>query len=323
MNAFTIPKNYSEVAECYNWGTILPLPAGQKFPPPSGYTGQSGVDPNRVTVATWKLSQGTNYALRLPDGVVGIDVDQYDAKGGAGTMGELLGQLGALPATVMSTSRGIESGSGIWFFRYPGGRLSGKAGTDIDVIQHTHRYAVVWPSVVEGRRYTWYDRDGEALTGPPALEDLAELPAAWVEHLRTGVSTYKTERAPRAKREKFESWLTGDDSPPCGATKATVKRWADNFERLTRGSHHDTMLAALHAITQTCGEGHSGYEWALDEMREAWADAVDGRYGEFERMVDGAASKAANDYEEGATDPCRLVRVGPSASLLRALGVAA
>ncbi len=64
-------------------GTLL-LPAGKKFPPPAGFTGEDGRWPTDETVAAWSDRAGDdfNLALRLPDDLLGIDVDAYDDKPG-------------------------------------------------------------------------------------------------------------------------------------------------------------------------------------------------------------------------------------------------
>lgn len=168
---------YSAVSPLYALGNLLPLPEGKKFPPPGGYTGESGRDVTDVERTTWAAQVG-NYALRLPDGVVGIDVDQYGQKRGLDTIREREAELGQLPDTWTSTSREYASGSGIRFYRYPGGKLAGAVGESVEVIQHSHRYAVVWPSVVDDRAYRWYRPDGTVAERPPKAEELPELPEA-------------------------------------------------------------------------------------------------------------------------------------------------
>lgn len=171
------------------WPGVLPLPYGKKFPPPEGYTGADGKLPDVAELVAWMRQGPANLALRLPAGVVGIDVDHYGDKPGMATLQELMAQLGPLPATWSSTSRGADSPARVWLYRLPQAdiRLVGKPGPGIDVLQHHHRYLVAAPSVhPEGGVYAWYRPDftpaGEAEL--PAVADLPFLPDAWVAALR-------------------------------------------------------------------------------------------------------------------------------------------
>jgi replicative DNA helicase len=189
------PNPYADHAFAYRragWHGVLPIPtppAGTppgKGKPPAGYTGAKNADvyPSPADIQTWidwDPERG-NIALRLPRTVLGIDVDAYDGKAGAATLAKWEDRWGALPPTVMSTSR--TDGSGIRLFRVPE-RPSwrGEEG-GVELIWHGHRYVIVWPSVhAEGRIYRWIDqRTGEVLERHPSI-DLAELPDAWVAGL--------------------------------------------------------------------------------------------------------------------------------------------
>lgn len=166
------------------WGPLL-LPTGQKTPPPSGYTGESGKRVRQEDVNRW-LEQNPrgNVGLRLPLNVIAIDVDCYDGKKGAETLTDLERGYGELPPTWSSTSR--EDGSRQYFYRVtPGTRLPGALGAGVEVLQNHHRYAVVWPSVhpATGRTYTWYTPDGTAAEPGvvPSVGDLTDLPNEWTE----------------------------------------------------------------------------------------------------------------------------------------------
>ncbi len=65
------------------WLGVLPLPVGQKWPPPEGFTGRDGRDPSDDDIAAWIGHQPcANVAVRYPDGVLGLDVDNYGASPG-------------------------------------------------------------------------------------------------------------------------------------------------------------------------------------------------------------------------------------------------
>ncbi len=148
------PPLYAAVAMDYHASGVgfpLPLPPQAKQYPPKGVTGRQGVDPTPGKVKAWcrHRQPRTNVALRLVNGVVGIDVDAYGGKQGERTLARLEQLLGSLPATVVSTSR-TDGVSGIGLFQVPPGRLwtpavraqqqDGSVTAHIDVIQRSHRH---------------------------------------------------------------------------------------------------------------------------------------------------------------------------------------
>ena len=69
--------SYADLADIYRnrgWRGVLPLKPGTKSPPPAGYTGKSAPDPTDDQIEQWKGCVG-DVAVRMPDGVIGIDVD--------------------------------------------------------------------------------------------------------------------------------------------------------------------------------------------------------------------------------------------------------
>ena len=88
------------------WLGVLPLPVGQKWPPPPGLTGANGRDPNDSEIVSWIRDRPcANVAIRYPEGVIGLDVDNYDGKPAARTLAAHEAQLGLPPATWIITSR--------------------------------------------------------------------------------------------------------------------------------------------------------------------------------------------------------------------------
>ena len=178
-------------------GSPLPLPARRKAHPPTGWTGAAAPYPSGADVAEWAESDPDgNVGLRFARNVVGLDVDAYDKTGkikdenklpAVLTMRSAIAECGALPDTVVSTSRGVGR-SGIRFFRVPDSTDTSRfrdLGPGVETIRASHRYAVVAPSIhPEGGVYTWYSTlTGERLDGPPSLGDLPLLPAAWIARL--------------------------------------------------------------------------------------------------------------------------------------------
>lgn len=165
----------------------LPLPAGQKEPPPRKFTGGGKPHPTDVDVLRWCKEHGDgNIGLRLAevpselmsgrdelpvvyagnnvDGweLIGIDVDNYakadgPTKIGAAELSGLEAQLGELPTTALSGAR-FETGSCIAVYLVPKGyRFAGKVAESIEVVQKRHRYMVVHPSTHPDAR----DADGQ------------------------------------------------------------------------------------------------------------------------------------------------------------------
>ncbi|WP_331436285.1 phage/plasmid primase, P4 family [Gordonia sp. w5E2] len=302
-------------------GTPLPLPEGQKYPPPKDTTGGKNPRPTDDEALARFDDLVGNVCLRVADGVIGIDVDIYGDKHGDQTMRAKVEQWGPLPDTYMSTSRDPETGSGIYYFRVPAGfKLKGKVGADVEIIQPGHRYAVVAPSVVEGRAYRWFGPDLEPCD-PPNVEDLPELPAEWFDHYLEGAAD-----APRADVEEIDdlaealAWLEenipGYDAPMSGQMNRQTD--PDKLAEEATGGAHDAMLARVHEVVRLASEGHHGLKAALDRIESAFADETLGAKGEarrdltsarleWNRSLCGEVSDLADDVEN---DRVRISKVG-------------
>lgn len=187
---------YGTAAPVYieaGWTNVLPLPHGQKFPPPSGFTGANGVEATPAQVSGWIAARADgNLAIRLPRNVIGIDVDDYGDKSGAATFAAREAEWGTLPTTVMTTSRG-GGASGIRLYTIPTGlSWPNVVGEHIDVIRHGHRYAVAAPSVhPSGAAYRWITSDTRKPVEIPRVDSLPALPDAWVSGLSMGAAADK------------------------------------------------------------------------------------------------------------------------------------
>ena len=84
------------------WGPI-PLPTGQKAQPPVGFTGGHPVPSyaDWYTIYEENPAKWGNLGARVPERVVGVDVDAYDGKNGAATW-NLLGGKDFEPTVVLS-----------------------------------------------------------------------------------------------------------------------------------------------------------------------------------------------------------------------------
>jgi hypothetical protein len=199
---------YADAAMTYlsrGWAP-LPLPPRDKAEPPKGWTGHGAPWPSGADVTEWAANGhgAGNIGIRMPDDVVGIDVDDYDDKGGGETLAKLEARLGLLPPSPKSTSRPDDPVSGIRFYQVPGGRHWHDPGPGVEVIQHTYRYAVVAPSIhPEGRSYLWLAPDGAQIPGP-AVADLPVLPEAWVGDLSVEAMGRHTGRWSELDREALD-----------------------------------------------------------------------------------------------------------------------
>jgi hypothetical protein len=187
-----------------------------------------------------------NCLLRLEAGVIGIDIDDYWKGGlrkrGFETISRWSQGLGPLPPTYSSTSRGPNQHSRILFYR-----LSQdtelisilESGGDVEVIQHHHRYAVVWPSIhpETGDQYQWYGPDGD-FSPPPKPNQLAMLPASWETALR------KKKRMSPITQEGFqgnvEEWAASFSDEDASELVEEFLEEFENRPRLHVG--HDELL---------------------------------------------------------------------------------
>ena len=188
MNAPTYAAAALEYLE-RGWSP-LSLPSGQKKDPLAGWTGYRGryVETSDDVEVQAKAHPNGNVCLRMPETVLGIDVDAYDGKVGAETLADAEARLGFLPDTWWSSSR--EAPSGIRFFRVPAGLKWCDVGLHVETISWHHRYAVVAPSRNPdnaGMAYTWTGPDGQPCQAP-VVEGLPDLPDKWVDALTKGAA---------------------------------------------------------------------------------------------------------------------------------------
>jgi hypothetical protein len=208
MTDTTYSGPYERAAHIYRsagWHGVIPIgrQPGRKYPPPGdrhrSFTGHDAPDPSGADIQAWLdgPERAFNIGLRLPAGVIGLDVDAYPGKLGGETLAGLIKNRGALPPTWVTSARS-DGVSGIRLYRVPltldGREINwpGEAGKHIEIIQHGHRYAVVWPSTnpeAAGAEYRWLwhgetgarrDAEGEAL---PRAEALPSLPDTWLRGL--------------------------------------------------------------------------------------------------------------------------------------------
>ena len=287
---------YADAAPLYQlkgWSPV-PLPPGQKDPPPTGWTGYAAPFVSGADVHEW-ASNGkavANIGLRLPQTVLGLDLDNYDGKPGLDTMLDACKRLGALPASPRSTSRHDDPVSGIRFYRVPAGRCwADVLGPGVEIIHYGHRYAVAAPSVhPEGRPYAWYAPDGTLMAEPPAVDALPVLPAGWVADLDRGDIADRGGKA-KLRTADVQAWL--DDLPdglsPCGYMTRLIGELGDGLKG--SASRHDLVRGYIGKMVRGGDQGHHGTLTAVDTAEQLFrAERALSDPHEVDRMVSGAVA---------------------------------
>jgi hypothetical protein len=313
------------------WTGVLPLPRNAKAPLPKGFSGRAGAYPDDEQVQRWMRERPTgNIALRMPGDVLGIDVDAYDytypvldeqknpiagtdgapltavgTKTGDLTLYALEAELGPLPPTWRSSSRG-DGPSGIRFFRVPPGLLWGDLGEHLEGIWWGHRYAVVYPSINpdSGLRYQWIDETAdEPVWGvdPPKVTDLTELPEAWTARFGRAADAPRPPRAPRAPRPDTPRAAVARE--PEGSrefTRAQAAAWVQPYlDRLRSagiGSINIELNTAAKVISHfvpTVWKRTAAEALLLDALN---ATAYDGKSWQAEATVASAMNSAVADW---------------------------
>lgn len=255
------------------YDTTLPLPYGKKFAPPAGYTGKEATVPTMETLQTWLSgNQRSNAALRLPENLIGIDVDAY--KGGLETLARLESELGSLPETVSITSR--NDGSGIFLYRNVSRAiLPGALGPAVEVIQPHHRYVVLPGSLhpVTGKEYAL-----RGSTSPVEPRKIPRLPRAWVRGLQALKSAPAT---------PVEITRVTDTETMCPWMGRAIDKF---YAAVASGeARYDSALRAAYNISMLSQEGHTGAVEALQRLQQAYMLATSERSiaagGEWHRMT--------------------------------------
>lgn len=316
MSTNPTDKSYATDALKYwgaGWQGILPVPPKRKDPLPTGFSGHDGAYPDRDQIKHW-IEKGfsanckdglgyrpfqasdANLALRLPNSVIGIDVDAYDSKKGRECLAHAEELWGPLPPTVRSTSR-LDGISGIRLYHIPPGTILREKltfpelGLDgIEICQRHHRYVMAWPSVhpSTGRRYRWVDHDGNmAKTDYPLVNGLPFLPEKWVENLSRPPEENVTTRA---DAKNVVSNLS--QGTPSVRVMDTLTRSYREIQCAT-GGRHDEALRAIGRLLRLNEEGEPGVEWAMGQLEDCFVSEISDRasqetaQSEWDRMLYG------------------------------------
>ncbi|MFE6388379.1 bifunctional DNA primase/polymerase [Nocardiopsis dassonvillei] len=284
-------QDITNAAQQYVDRSFQVIPVNGKTLATKGVTGRDG------TTDSVLPRDGQNVALRLPLGLIGIDVDAYDGKPGAETLAECERKWGPLPKTDRSGSR--DGVSGIYVYRVPrSGWESITKLPGIEFVQFHHRYMVVEPSVHPdtGNVYRW-DTVGNSPMWESGPESFPMLPPAWVEGLRKDNAS----SVPQKGTESFVEVLT--DGSPCEEVEAVLKRFESDASE--GKSRHDSMVSAQYRLAKLGEAGHPGVSTAMDTLESMFLAAVDGERNaqdEWNRALDGALRMVDTPNTNG--DPC-------------------
>lgn len=269
--------SYAATAPEYQQLGWHPIPVIGKTPVPTGATGRAGTV-TAQKIAEWSTDPmwaNGNTAIRHEESI-GIDVDAYGDKRGDETIRNLEAELGELPVTITSTARGKDSPSRQHFYRVPAGLEFISKLKDVEIVQRSHRYSVVYPSVHPdtGEQYRWYGYDEEPLDDLPAIDDLEELPEAWLEFLTKPAVEHS---ADASFGGSVDEWLS--KCAP-GEPESYVREIVDSIPQTDFG--HDVMVEIQARLVGLGADHRTGIPWALNRLREEW---LRGPYNtpEFER----------------------------------------
>ena len=211
---------------------MLPLPAGAKSPPPKGFTGHDGLWPTDEQIDEWVATRpaDANLMLRVNYGLIGIDVDAYDAKTRSRSSSRRPNRVGALcllpggRRRVLPTWSAASACSACRSDGLPDrDRVQGsRAGRHRDrpASPPLHHHVAVLPPERAGSR--WYRPDGAQLPDGqvPRVDDLPELPSPWAEGLSRTVRdeafdgsapNRSSAQRERINEERYEKLLLLDD----------------------------------------------------------------------------------------------------------------
>lgn len=335
---------YARGASIYReagWRGVLPLPPGDKKPPPKGFTGYDGEWPTDEQIGRWVADRpaDANLGLRVDYGFIGIDVDAYGDKVGGLTLVEGERRWGPLPLTFRSTARTYDRVSGIRLFKVPLGLVfrdpkfvlnDGSEVGHIEIIQPHHRLIVAWPSwhpKVEAC-YRWFDDRIPGLMPEgwvPPVDEIPELPQAWVEGLsrdavRDEVFDDSAPHRTRKVRDNIDEHLyrkligLEDKREPERQVKMRLDRAVAELDS-DCSSRHDTTRDHVAALMRLQAIGRAGVPTALHELylffvsKVADTRPLEVAQAEFERLVDGAAAIIA-----GSMPSDRLEEMGTAAA---------
>lgn len=271
---------YDQAARGYLRDGWWPIPVLGKTKPVAGATGYQGTI-TAEHIETWlDFDTGTreflgrftgydNLGLRH-QGTIAIDVDAgYGDKDGVTQLAAFATehQLPPLPATWSSTARGADTGSRQYFYRLAEDvKFKTKPCPSVELCCWHHRYSVVAPSIHPdtGSVYTWYE-PGQAGSPPPwgpasargpRVEELPELPVAWLVALRGGVADADPNAVVVELPDLLAAFPAGE---PDRVVTYHLTKWAADADPVLHVGHDEAKNMLITAV-MLGREGHPGAE---------------------------------------------------------------
>jgi hypothetical protein len=281
------PGSYAERAQDTYQQGWLPIPAKGKSPVPSGATGRAGTV-TEEKIISWvhdPFWMNENIAVRSDGSWIGIDVDAYGDKVGDQTLAALEAELGELPVTISTTSRGADSPSRIYYYSVPVGRSFVTKFADVEIIQHSHRYAMFVGSIhpETGQRYEAYDFDGTLLEDIPSIGDMEVLPESWLERLT--IPDVEIDAA-SAYSGSVAEWLA---RVPHGSPSIFLAARISEIPQRDFG--HDELIVLQASMVALGAQGETGAAEAIATLKKEW---LRGDYNtpEYEKAFNDALASA-------------------------------
>lgn len=300
---------------------VIPLPRGEKGPPARGLTGAGGVALEEDSLL--EFPEAGNIGVRMPVGVVGLDFDLYRERA---TLRLLEKRLGELPKTFATTSHNSPMEQGFTaFFKVPEGTNFKSGWRGMDIIQRSHRYSVVAPSLhPSGRTYRWVHTSNPNISMGriPEAEELPELPDKWLNFLREKETATFGGDADFVLSEM-------DGLQMCGAMRKGLQISLNKLRSVPAGSsrHNAGVKAAWH-LASLRASGHEGYAAAREVYSRSFLKALAGSEGRIAGKEAGNLFQSAErklPLRRGASCGCGkgrggagLRRGGVSGALFRA-----
>lgn len=288
------------------WFPVPLQPRGKELSE-KGVTGRKNEFPEDELglISEWlgRIPKDSNIGLWLREGVIGIDVDNYNGKEGYKTLKDLEKKYGKLPDTWISSAR-TDGKSGIRYFRVPKGLVwPGKLGAGIDIIYRGYRYVATYPShhPDTGGTYTWY-RPGTKPNGEPDLgyettakrtrggyswsfsdapkvtiprvESLPELPKKWLDGIHLGEETDRPMDI-TSNIEELDKWVKDNLCQGKLMKSKWCNRLVKSYEKRVQEvkddpSSHDKITAAHWEFIALGVEGHKGWNSAMLRFDKFW-----------------------------------------------------
>lgn len=261
---------YGLAALTYFEAGFSPLPAMGKLLRVKGASGRHP-EPSKEQIEKWTKTDGQfNIALRLPEDVIGLDIDEY--KGDLARLEALENSLGKLPLTWNSDSRGGAGGKIL--FRVPKGFRWQSNINGITIVQRTHRYVMACPSYnrESDTNYQWYYGLGGLIVPDyeiPAIVDLPLLPEPWIEVLRKPEVSYIYNHS-GISTEDLDVFADGD---PCKYMDLVISMSEEKLLEAYDTNLHDTALSTIGFVVTAATDGHHGIQKAMAHLATVFCSA--------------------------------------------------